>query len=63
MTITSYVNLLDNVYSFSQKGVLNDIAFFEKYVRFKPDIKMKYVFYYDEVDNPKLDQMYPGLSV
>ena len=63
MTITSYVNLLDNVYSFSQRGVLNDIAFFEKYVRFKPDIKMKYVFYYDEVDNPKLDKMYPGLSV
>ena len=27
MTITSYVNLLDNVYSFSQRGVLNDIAF------------------------------------
>ena len=62
MTITTYVNLLDNVYSFSRKGVLSDMAFFEKYVRFKPDIRMKYVFYYDEVDNPKLEQMYPGLS-
>ena len=63
MTITTYVNLLDNVYSFSKKGVLSDMALFEKYIRFKPDIKMKYVFYYDEVDNPKLEQMYPGMSV
>lgn len=63
MTITTYVNLLDNIYSLRRKDVLRDMALLEKYVRFKPDIKLKYVFYYDEVDNPKLEQMYPGMSV
>ena len=35
---------------------------FEDYIRFKPEMKMKYVYYYDRVDNPRLYARYPGLT-
>ena len=63
LTITSYVNILDEDYFRVLPRYHNqDIERFEKYIRFKPEIKMKYVYYYDKVDNPSLDQRYPGLS-
>lgn len=48
LTITSYVNLLDSYGSrLTPRTVLNDMkTYLENYIRFKPDIKTRYVFYY-----------------
>ena len=63
LTITTYVNMLDEDYfRFLPKYYNDDMKQFEKYIRFKPEIKMKYVYYYDKVDNSSLDQRYPGLT-
>ena len=52
LTITTYVNMLDEDYfRFLPKYYNDDMKQFEKYIRFKPEIKMKYVYYYDKVDN------------
>ncbi|MVT09326.1 Gldg family protein [Chitinophaga tropicalis] len=64
LTITAYVNLLDqNFYSFMPEYRNDDKARFDKYIRFKPDITMNYVYYYDSTDNnPDLYQRNKGLS-
>lgn len=63
LTITTYVNMLDeNYFRMLPQYYNEDFERFEKYIRFKPEIKMKYVYYYDKVDNPSLEQRYPGLS-
>jgi hypothetical protein len=63
LTITSYVNILDQFLWIGLPGNYNsDIRLFEQYVRFKPEIKMKYVFYYDTVKNDRLERAFPGLS-
>lgn len=55
MTITSYVNLLDDNYGIGLPSQLKtDYKRFEQYIRFKPNIKMKYVYYYDDA-NSQLD--------
>lgn len=47
LTITTYMNILDNNYGSALPSQLkSDFERFEKYVRFKPEIKMKYVYYY-----------------
>ncbi|MCL2561778.1 MAG: Gldg family protein [Rikenellaceae bacterium] len=54
LTITTYVNLLDPAFSMSfaaPNQVMNDMRRFEQYVRFKPEIKMEYVYYYDQAVN------------
>ena len=35
---------------------------FEDYIRFKPEMKMEYVYYYDHTDNPRLYAQFSGLS-
>ncbi len=63
LTITTYVNLLDdNYWNALPRSVNDDFKRFKQYVRFKPEIKMKYVYYYDKTDNPTLDKRFPGLS-
>lgn len=63
LTITTYVNFLDeNYFSGLPAGYNEDFERFEKYIRFKPDIRMKYVYYYDKVYNPLLEKRYPDLS-
>ena len=64
LTITTYVNLLeDNCWSGLPVSRNGDIGRFAQYIRFKPDIKMKYVYYYDRTYNhAALQQRYPGLS-
>lgn len=63
LTITTYVNLLDdNCWAGLPVSRNSDIGRFAQYIRFKPDIKMKYVYYYDKTYNPSLEQRYPGLS-
>ena len=64
LTITTYVNALDidNSWLGRPENVKNDQQVFRQYVRFKPEIKMKYVYYYDTVYSPLLDEMFPGMS-
>lgn len=48
LTITTYVNALDDHMGYGLPRSLNgDISRFNLYTRFKPEIKMNYVYYYD----------------
>ena len=65
LTITTYTNILDdqNLWIASPRAIKADQARFMQYLRFKPDTKLKYVYYYDSaVENPGLKQRYPNLS-
>ena len=64
LTITTYVNIMDddNFWYALPRNVKQDQQRFRQYLRFKPDIKMKYVYYYDTVHNPQHDKRYPGLN-
>lgn len=63
LTITTYVNLLDENYmSGLPRQRKSDFKRFEQYVRFKPEIRMNYVYYYDHADNTSLDQRFEGLT-
>ncbi len=63
LTINTFVNILDRHYYYGlPKGELNDINRFRQYIRFKPEIKMKYFRYYDKAENPNLDKRYPDLN-
>lgn len=65
MTITTYVNYLDRDAFYGWPTMVNeDKKRFKQYLRFKPDIKMKYVYYYDTVaTNPWLMSRYPGKTI
>ncbi len=65
LTITTYVNLLDemrNYWAGLPRYVKRDMERYEQYLRFKPETGLKYVYYYHRTDNPHLDVRYPGLS-
>lgn len=63
LTLTTFVNLLDDNFSRGMPSNRNwEMRKFEDYIRFKPEMKMKYVYYYDHVDNPRLYARYPGLT-
>lgn len=63
LTITTYVNILDANYANALPDQLKkDFERFERYIRFKPEIKMKYVYYYDEPANPSFAERFPGLQ-
>ena len=48
LEITSYINLLDPLYPSGMPQERNlDFQRWEPYLRFKPDINLKYVYYYD----------------
>lgn len=63
LTMTTYVNCLDE---FGWVGTperrMYDQAMFDQYIRFKPEIKMKYVYYYDKSQNQGIYLTHPGLS-
>lgn len=63
LTITTYVNMLGQEYvSGLPVNRNNDLERYERYIRFKPDTKMKYVYYWHEAYNPELDARYPKMS-
>lgn len=63
LTITSYTNILDKYFWVALPNRINeDFRTFKQYVRFKPEIKMKYVYYYDSISNPSLERGFPGLT-
>ena len=64
ITITAYINLLDdNDKQIFPEDVNRDKAKFKKYIHFKPDIKMKYVYYYADAGNEALNELYPDLNL
>jgi ABC-2 type transport system permease protein len=64
LTITTYVNVLDNyVYYGMPSRIKNDMSLFDKYIRFKPDINLKYIYYWDKpTNNPNIYSKYPESS-
>ena len=63
LTITTYVNLLDQHFRAGLPEERNrDLSRFKRYTRFKPEIELKYVYYYDKANNKSLDDRYPTLS-
>ena len=44
--MTTYVNLFGSIYNITPAKVMADIARYNSYIRFKPETKMDYVFYY-----------------
>lgn len=63
ISITSYSNILDDTWYRCTPSSRNyDIMKFEKYLRFRPDIKFNYVFYWGEGNNKYLKSQYPDLT-
>lgn len=63
LTITTYVNILAPDYFSGLPFNRNyDLSRYERYLRFKPDIRMKYVYYWHKAVNPDLDARYPDLN-
>ena len=63
LTMTTYVNLLDKTwYNASPSSKIMDMERFEKFVRFKPDMKIEYVYYYGPGTNDFYDERFAGLS-
>lgn len=53
LTITSYINVLDRSYIGAQYPyfIMENRDYFKQYTRFKPEIKLKNVYYYAEPDS------------
>lgn len=63
LKITTYVNLLDeNYYRGLPEYRNSDLELFSKYIRFKPDIEMKYVYFYDSTANEELYSSNKGIG-
>ncbi|QEC40635.1 Gldg family protein [Pseudobacter ginsenosidimutans] len=64
LTVTTYTNMLEeNAYSALPSSYKWDVSYnFGRYIRFKPDIKMKYIYYYHKAKNEHLDKQYPTLN-
>lgn len=63
LTITTYVNAIgEDVYNGLPRNRNRDAKLFDKYTRFKPEIKLKYVYYWDKTYNQYMNERYSGLS-
>ncbi|SEM26028.1 ABC-2 type transport system permease protein [bacterium A37T11] len=63
LEVTSYINLMDRrFYAGSPRQRNNDMARWEPYLRFKPDIKFNYVYYYDSVPG-NFGRSNPGMTL
>jgi ABC-2 type transport system permease protein len=64
LEITTYVNLVDNYVWYGVPSQRNtDLERWMPYMRFKPNITLKYVYYYDSVPNPYFFKQYPGKTL
>lgn len=64
LTITSYLNLLgSHSWIAMPVSVKNDLKRFQQYTRFKPEIKMKYVYYYDTMPNSDVHARFPNMTL
>ncbi len=64
LTITTYANMLDDrdMRAVLPKNINTDFERFRQYVRFKPEIKLKYVYYYDTIASEALEKRYPNTN-
>lgn len=63
LTITTYSNMLEENYSYAMPQYYKyDVERFKHFTRFKPDIKMKYKYYYHKAKFDHLDKQYANLS-
>lgn len=63
LKITAFVNLIDqNAPSMMPLARMRDLAMFEKYTRFLPDMEMEYVYYYDSLQGGELYDNNQGLT-
>lgn len=63
LKLITFVNLLDDNFSKGMPSSRNwEISKFKDYIRFKPEMKMEYVYYYGPAHNPRLYAQYPGLT-
>jgi ABC-2 type transport system permease protein len=64
LEITTYVNLLDNTYYIGSPQMHNEnLEHLENYLRFKPDIKLRYVYYYDSTRDASMYKSNPGKTL
>ena len=62
--VTSYINLLDNRFWVGRPDKRNqDMDRWEPYLRFKPDIKFNYVYFYDSTGDKNLFKYNPGKTL
>ncbi len=63
LTIHTYANMLDRYYFYGlPKNYKQEAKRFEKYLRFKPDLKLKQTLYYHRANYPYLETRFPDLS-
>lgn len=62
LTITTYINALDpQIMTYGKYEFLKpDMDRFNQYLRFKPDMKLNYVYYYDSTENQIADRLCPN---
>lgn len=64
LEVTSYINLLDGRFWNGTPEKRNeDLARWENYLRFKPGIKFKYIYYYDSSEDKSLFKYNPGTTL
>jgi ABC-2 type transport system permease protein len=64
LEVTSYINLLDGRFWYGKPEQRNtDLARWEPYLRFKPDIKFKYVYFYDSPEDKNIFKSNPGVTL
>lgn len=67
LTVTLYANLFDPLIGFALPQARNNYIweFWEKYVRFHPNMKFRYVYYYDlkTEDSAQFMERFPGKSI
>ncbi|WP_059026218.1 Gldg family protein [Gabonibacter massiliensis] len=64
LKITTYVNILDRYSWIGLPSYRNwDLRNFRQYLRFKPDIEMEYVYYYDSVNFDELNKRFPNTTM
>ncbi|MDR2130801.1 MAG: Gldg family protein [Odoribacteraceae bacterium] len=63
LKMTVYVNALENtMWNGLPRNRKNDMARFSQYIRFKPEMEVKYVYYYTNPGDPGLARRYPDLD-
>ena len=62
--LTTYVNLFGELYGITAKNIKRDIDRYERYIRYKPDMELNYVFYYHvDTTSENFKKRYPGKTL
>lgn len=63
ITLTTYSNILDDTwYRCTPESRNYDITRFERYLRFRPDLKINYVYYWGKGNHKYYDEKYPEMT-